>query len=197
MKKKLVVDKDQLQAAIKKAEANGPLSGRSALWEATAKCYNTDNPSNGAISPSVAYLRFVEMSLTCITPVGQRGKMSDEQKSKMQEALKAYRDAGGKVERKSRAEKMASNPMAEKHFVRLREITPAPYHRLLEKVEAGSLMAAIKLNCILCVCGERKEVAKCMGFSCPMYLHRPYQQGIEDEDAADEKVEEISESPQT
>ena len=197
MKTKVEVNKDWLQESINKAEVNGPLAGRTALYQETANIYNRDHPSDANVTASVVYLRFMEMGLTCQTTFGRKGGgMSEERKAKMQEALQAYRDSGVKVARKSRAEKMASNPMAEKHFARLREITPPTYQGLLAKVESGSLTAAIKLNCLLCVGGERAEVRKCTGFSCPMYLHRPYQGSSADEVESedDDKAEVLEES---
>ena len=189
MKQKVAVDQVKLQEAINQAEANGPLSGRSVLWQAAADIYNKGNPA-APVTASVVYLRFVEMGLTCTTQLGRKGgSMSAEHKAKMQEALQTYRDSGVKVARKSRAEKMASNPQAEKHFARLREITPSTYQGLLAKVEAGSLTAAIKLNCLLCVGGERAEVRQCTGFSCPMFLHRPYQKTETEDDDVEEKAE--------
>jgi hypothetical protein len=175
-KTKLVVDKDRLQAAINKAEENGTLSGRSILWEATAKIYNEGLTEN-TITPSVVYLRFVEMGLTCWTQLGRRGKpMSDELKEKMRLGR-----VGVPIIRRSRASKLALLPDASDNFAQLRKITPERFQNLVDKIEKGSLTAAIKFLCVQCMGFEAKHVFDCKGLSCPMYLHRPYQKADESE----------------
>lgn len=175
-KQKTEVDRAKLQAAIDKAEEKGPLMGRTNLWLAVSAIYNADNPP-APITPSVVYLRFEEMNLTCKTPVGKKGRsgpMTEEQKAAMAEARQS-------VVRKSRGEKMASLPGAEKHFQTLRDITPKSLHGLVDRVEKGSLTAAIKLLCVQCMGFEKKNVWDCRGFTCPMYLHRPYQKAGDSE----------------
>ena len=100
--------------------------------------------------------------------------MTEEQKAAMAAAR-----AG--LVRRSRGDKMASMPGAAKHFETLRQITPKSFHGLVEKVEKGSLTAAIKLMCIECMGFERKNVWDCRGYTCPMYLHRPYQKANDSE----------------
>jgi hypothetical protein len=181
---KAEVDKAKLQAAINKAEANGPLANRLALWKAAIAIYNADGVPV-QINTTVAYLRFVEMGLTCVTPVGKKGRqgpMTDELKAKMKEARAA-------APRLSRATKMAAIPDAQKHFDAMAAVTPSQYKGLLERVKKGSLTAAIKLMCVQCMGFEKKHVWDCRGFTCPMYLHRPYRKADEaDKDAGEAEV---------
>lgn len=183
---KVEVDKNKLQAAINTAEFNGPLSGRTVLWQEAATIYNAAAQAEGMkdITASVVYLRFKEMGLTCATPLGRVGApMTDERKDQMRQALKNRQTTGVRM---SRADKMAALPDAAEHFARLRKIVPEQYQGLVNRVEKGSLTAAIKLHCILCVGCEavRVSINTCKGLSCPMYLHRPYQH-VTDDDAAD------------
>lgn len=177
-KQKAEVDKGKLQLAIDKAEENGPLAGRTVLWQAVAPIYNSFGlPVQ--VTASMVYLRFMEMGLTCKTPLGRKGgTMSEEHKAKLREARKGMTITG----RRSRAEKMAELPLASEHFEKLRSITPSTYQGLLKKVEAGSLTAAIKMLCVQCMGFERTHVKDCGGLSCPMYLHRPYQKNTDDDD---------------
>lgn len=49
------------------------------------------------------------------------------------------------------------------------------HNKLVEAVLKGSLKAAIKLKCIDCCCGDKKEVSLCTSYTCPLYRFRPYQ----------------------
>lgn len=170
------VDRDKLVAAIQQAEANGPLSGLTALWKKAAEIYNASVPE-APITHSVVYLRAIEWKLEYKTQAGKKGRsgpMTEERKAAMAEAR-------SKMVRRSRREKMAALPGAEKHFEVLRKTTPKSLHGLVDKVEKGSLTAAIKLMCIECMGFEKKYVWDCRGFTCPMYLHRPYQKAEDSE----------------
>ena len=188
-KAKLEVSKERLQESINKVESNGPLGGRTVLWEEVAKVYNEGLTEN-QISPSVVYLRFNEMGLTCITQLGKKGQpMSEELKEKMREARK-----GITIVRRSRASKLAALPDAAENFSNLRKITPDRFQHLVDKVEKGSLTAAIKLLCVQCMGFEAKHVFDCQGLSCPMYLHRPYQK---EDDSENDTGKEDDQEPDT
>lgn len=164
------VDKTLLQAAIDKAEANGPLTNQNALWQKTAELYNA-NPGAKPITFSVVYLRFNQFDLTCKTPKGKKGRtsMSQEQKDSMQ----AGRVAKGP--RSSKVKKLAGTDDYRKHIERLREATPERFRPLIDRIEKGSKSAASKLMCIQCMGFRTSDIHACQGFSCPMFLFRPYQ----------------------
>jgi hypothetical protein len=54
-------------------------------------------------------------------------------------------------------------------------VTPARYRRLVDKVEDGSLQAAIDLKCLDCSDYQVAEVRHCTVTGCPLYSVRPYQ----------------------
>ena len=54
---------------------------------------------------------------------------------------------------------------------------PIKVRKCLREAFTGSASPrkAIKAMCLACVGYERQEVAKCTGFSCPLWAYRPYQ----------------------
>jgi hypothetical protein len=188
MKKTVLVDREKLQSAIQQAEANGPLGGMTQLWKKVSDIYNVVVP-DAPISSTVVYLRATDWKLEYKTQPGKKGRsgpMTEEQKA----AMAAARSS---MVRRSRGEKMACLSGASKHFETLRKITPKSFQGLVDKVEKGSLTAAIKLMCIQCMGFEKKNVWDCRGLTCPMYLHRPYQKA-EDAEAAEAEDTEVAEA---
>lgn len=49
-------------------------------------------------------------------------------------------------------------------------------HGAIEKASNGSLSSAIKLKCLDCSAGQKKEVTKCPVTLCPLWHFRPYQE---------------------
>lgn len=40
--------------------------------------------------------------------------------------------------------------------------------------------SAIKAHCLICTGYQRETIANCTGYSCPLFLYRPYQRGKEE-----------------
>jgi hypothetical protein len=57
----------------------------------------------------------------------------------------------------------------------LRRVVPVRHHRLVDRVEAGSVRAAIDLKCLDCSDYQIAEVRHCTVTACPLYGVRPYQ----------------------
>ena len=57
----------------------------------------------------------------------------------------------------------------------LRRVVPVRHHRLVDRVEAGSLRAAIDLKCLDCSDYQIAEVRHCTVTACPLHSVRPYQ----------------------
>ena len=57
----------------------------------------------------------------------------------------------------------------------LRQVVPTRHRRLVDKVEDGSLRAAIDLKCLDCSDYQVAEVRHCTVTGCPLYSVRPYQ----------------------
>lgn len=60
-------------------------------------------------------------------------------------------------------------------FAQMRKNFPRFALPIIDKAEAGSKTAAIKLNCLECSGWQRKEVRDCRDTGCPFYPQRPYQ----------------------
>jgi hypothetical protein len=57
----------------------------------------------------------------------------------------------------------------------LRRVVPVRHHRLVDRVEAGSLRAALDLKCLDCSDYQIAEVRHCTVTACPLHSVRPYQ----------------------
>jgi len=66
--------------------------------------------------------------------------------------------------------------------LRLKE-APISCQNTLRRAFSGvsSPRSAIKAMCLACTGYERAEIASCTGFSCPLWMYRPFQKGVEDE----------------
>jgi hypothetical protein len=175
--KGIEVDKDKLTAAIQEAEKDGPLKNLSELWQAAAEIYN--KTADRAITHSVVYLRAKEWEIPHQTVGGKRGGDGSQ-----------LRNRGP---RKSRGEKLAGNEEAQQCFAKLREITEAHevprYLPLIEKIEKGSMAAAVKFHCLECCAFVTKEVRLCGCQECALWPFRPYQHQVEEDEVESEEKE--------
>ena len=85
----------------------------------------------------------------------------------------------GKVKRKlpKLTGKGAEMPLTAKEQMILgqRIAIPRKYRKIYDRAMSGrSRTAAIQINCLRCVCWERKEVRNCNDVSCPFFSYRPY-----------------------
>lgn len=160
---KLQISKEDLLKQINNVETEREFRNRNELAEYIA---NTDWGKNfkpKPITASVVILRIEEFNLGSVikTPKGKRGRqsgiaLSAEQKAAMQ--------AG-------RQQKSIS-----KDFIdRLKKNTPVTFHNVINRIQSGSIKAAIKLHCLQCSGYERNEVKHCQCLTCPLYAIRPYQ----------------------
>jgi hypothetical protein len=175
-KKPFPVDKDKLIQAIAIAEKDGPLGNQSMLNQAVADIYNERFDPEKELTKGVVYLRIRDWNLEVQTKPGKRGrtKMTDEHKAKLHAARKAGR---------SRSEKIRRDPKKQEVIKNLREDVPKRFLPLVERIARGSKVAAVKLNCLQCVGYETAAVKECTAMACAMWLFRPYQGKLSDEDA--------------
>lgn len=173
------VDRVKLVSAINEVEKNGPCLTRSRLYDRVTREYNSSvSDFSLEITPSIVMLRIKEFNLTVKTPIGQRGrqsgvKMTDEHKA----LLAAGRQNRVKGGRKAKFEK---NPEIKAALVDLKEKTPESYVSLVEKIAAGSMRAAVRLNCLQCSNYQRIEIKECNCTGCPMFAFRPYQNSVDE-----------------
>jgi hypothetical protein len=92
--------------------------------------------------------------------------LTDEDKARLREA----RAKRGRTP--SRREKMAAFAGS---FGLMRKGYPKIALPLIDKMEQGSLAAAVKLKCLECSCWVRQEVRDCVITDCALYPFRPYQ----------------------
>lgn len=173
------VDRVKLVAAINEVEKNGPCLTRSRLYDRVTREYNSSvSDFSLEITPSIVMLRIKEFNLTVKTPVGQRGRQSGV---KMTDEHKALLAAGRKNRVKGgRKAKFEKNPEIKAALVDLKEKTPESYVSLVEKIAAGSMRAAVRLNCLQCSNYQRIEIKECNCTGCPMFAFRPYQNSVDE-----------------
>lgn len=182
---------EKLQAAIDRAEKDGPLLTMGKLAEKAATFYNSMDVEK-EITFSVVLLRIKEFGLTVKTKPGKRGVQKGGDNSALV-AARAARKGGG------RAGKLLKHPQFEvwlKSVIKMCKDhgQEEQMSSLIKKASRGSLRAIIKLNCIVCCGFSKKEVKLCTCPACPMWLVRPYQEkDIADEDVADEVEHELNE----
>lgn len=170
-RKSVEVDKNKIVLAIKEAEKEGPLENRSVLYNKVCKIYNVSIAEDNnlqIITPAIVGLRIKEWNLQIVTPVGKKGRRSGF----------SGLDRSN-IKRTSRQEKFAANPVIKSAIQDLRkEISrkyKGTYDALVNRIQQGSMKAALKLMCIDCCNGCRKEIENCGATNCPLYAFRPYQ----------------------
>ena len=178
------VDRIKLVSAINEVEKNGPFRTRTKLYDRAAREYNSSvSDTSLEITPSIVMLRIKEFNLTVKTPIGQRGRQSGV---KMTDEHKALLAAGRKNRVKGgRKAKFEKNPQIKAALNDLRDKTSsnhyaAPYLPLVEKIAAGSMRAAVRLNCLQCSNYQRNEIKECNCTGCPMFAFRPYQNSVDE-----------------
>ena len=69
------------------------------------------------------------------------------------------------------------NALRHERIAERRKAIPRAYRKTYDKaVERRSFRAAIKAQCLECVCWARDEVRNCTDLACPLYAYRPYQE---------------------
>lgn len=171
---KVNINECMLRRIIQQCEAAKPYTARSALYEDVSAAYNLENKVNATglkdINQQLVYLRVKELNIPLKTPVGKRGRSAG-----------CVINSGVKV---PRADKIAGNKQAQDTLVQLRKELKTKYSNdnkdnarflpLVDKIEQGSMKAALKLMCLQCVDYDTKEVAMCNCTSCPLHIFRPY-----------------------
>jgi hypothetical protein len=178
------VDSKLLQDVIKKCEGAKTYSSHSALFTDVANSYNSERGILPEVSSQLVGLRVKGLSIPLITQKGKKGR------------AKGFRPTGIKV---PRADKLAANPDTRSVLDGIRkEIIntvksqsdgkgdPTRFLNIVDKMEAGSITAAVKINCLLCSNLQPVEIKNCQcgpgaAVPCGMWLIRPYQNQTENE----------------
>jgi hypothetical protein len=172
-RKAIVVSREELQTIINQVETNGPLASRTALYDAIAGTEWAKTREPRPLTPQVAMLfvtkRFTGLSV--LTPVGKRGRSK---------GCPAVPNAGKRKRRKMPKEVKEG----------LLRIFPESLHSAVNRAAEGNMRAAVKLKCVDCSGGSKKEVALCTLRECALWMFRPYKNvaQVEKESVAHDEV---------
>ena len=160
----IVVDKKMQQKAVNDAEKDGPLTNLSALYSKATDIYNSNDKKPEDVTIAVVGLRIKEFKIKHITIKGKKGRTAG---------------FGGapKGPRVKKADKFKNSPKAQKALKALKKNAGEEFNAIIEKIEAGSRAAAVKMKCIECMGFQRSEVKRCTCLHSPLYLFRPYKDG--------------------
>lgn len=155
MRVKQEINRTELEKVVQEIEASNTFTNRSALFKAISE---TDwaKGHKKPLTSSVVMLRINEFNIPLKTPKGKKGA-----------GLDGARRTGATRERKK------ANPAV---ISELRKVTPKSRHRLVDKIENGSMSSAIKLKCLECGGYETKEIKFCTVRTCALWTIRPYQE---------------------
>lgn len=153
-RKPIVVDKNVFQNLVSDLEQRFGFLNRSALWQAVS---DTGWAKSIRLSPQVAMLKAKALAIEVKTPLGQRGRAKGSG---------AVPNAG----KRKHKQRMSLEVVSE-----LKTIYQESLHKSVDRAAAGSMKAAIKLKCVDCCGGSKKEVALCEIRNCPLWGFRPYQ----------------------
>ncbi len=154
MRIKQEINRGELEKVVQEIEASNTFTNRSALFKAISE---TDwaKGHKKPLTSSVVMLRINEFNIPLKTPKGKKGA-----------GLDGARRTGATRERKK------ANPTV---IAELRRATPKSRHRLVDKIETGSIAAAVKLMCIQCSNYQNEEIKNCTVITCALHSIRPYQ----------------------
>lgn len=142
-------------------EEGGAFANRSQLWAAVAATEWASTLSPRPMTSQVAMLKAETFDLKVNTPKGKKGRVAG---------------SAGKVSDDGTAvlPVRRSRTIDEASITVLRGVTATVNQKAVDRVSKGSLKAAIKLKCIDCCCGQKKEVAMCRSKDCSLWNFRPY-----------------------
>ena len=165
-RKPIQVTSVQLQEAIRELERSQPdgkFPNRSALWTALENSEWAKSREPRPLTGQVAMILAKHSGLEIQTPLGKRGRE------------KGCGPVGNPGARRKKR-------MPEDARIALTVVTPKTLQGTLAKAINGSLKAAVKLHCLECSGGSKKEVALCGIKRCSLWAFRPYKR-VNDADA--------------
>lgn len=166
-RKGIEVTAQELQSALSILESSqegGCFPTRNALWAALEQTEWAKTRSPRPLTAQVAMLMAKKHNTTIATPVGRRGR---------QKGCAPISVKGG------RKRKQLSPEQAKFLY----DNTPKKFHKIVDKIVAGSMKARIKRNCLECCGWEREEARNCGITSCSFYAVRAYRTKEEKNDA--------------
>lgn len=168
-KKAVPIDQQKLETIIKKLEEDSAFSTQSELFRVAAGEYTKQYGFK--ITPSLVYLRVRQWNIQLKT------SKSKAEPWKHVKSLPVEEDIEPVIEKAQTLDEILANATPKEKL---------KYKKLAKRALKGSRIAAIKLHCLDCAAFDRKEVAHCLVKSCPLWLFRPYQSTIEEEEVESE-----------
>lgn len=148
-RKRFEIDKTVLATMIADAESKNNFENRNELFEYLA--------GQLSVSTTTVYNKTKEHGLvdSIKTEKGKKGVFNTT------------------VTKVPRGDKYKSEA-GKKHIAALRKRWGHKYNKLIGQIEAGSMKAAVKMNCIECTCDQSVEIKECQILACPLWMLRPY-----------------------
>lgn len=153
----VLIEKSELQSVVTAAENAQEFTNLSALCQyvcTTEWAKKLKNSSGNAVDlhHQVVYNRLKEFGIVTKTKAGKRGNSN-------------LAGNTGPRERKPRAEKFAVNKLVKATFQELRKETPTAHQKIIDRMEKGSLKAAVRLMCLQCTNGNAGDIGSkgCLG----------------------------------
>lgn len=154
----VLIDKDQLTHVITMLESASAYGNMSALCKAVCETEWAKGVKNSVgktvdLQPQVVYNRIQEFAIAVKTQPGKKGRS------------KGFKPTGT---RKPRSERFSTNKLVSDAIDTLRKNVPHGHKKLVDKLAAGSLKAAVKLKCLDCVAYVPGEIGTESCRSCPL-----------------------------
>jgi hypothetical protein len=156
---KLEINKVEFQTLVTALEAKQTFANPSHLWKAVEDSAWAKQQQPRALTASVAFARAKELGIVSVTPPGKKGRGGNPN-------LGNY-VRGPRIPRSQKMKAFGES------FTIMREEVPEQYQGLIDKIEKGSIKAAIKLKCLDCSAWDMKEVRGCVCPGCSLYPFRP------------------------
>jgi hypothetical protein len=148
-------DREMLAKAIQTVESTESFTSRDAMYSKAIETYRSMNgPEANKLTNVLVYQRVKQWNIPVLTAAGRKG-----------------RAPGTKVVRGPRERRQSANQMIGIKAIRKDVMTHAnrpAIIKLVDRVEQGSLKAAIKLNCLYCANYDKEEVKNCECYECPL-----------------------------
>lgn len=148
-----VILQDEIRK-LERSQPDGKFANRSALWAALEATDFAKQCEPRPLTGQVAMVLAKHSNLDIQTPIGKRGREPGQ----------------GPVNVGPRKEKTI-DPLHEKA---LKASVSPQYHGTVRKALKGNRQALAKLQCLQCVCEQRREIALCTLLNCSNWSQRPY-----------------------
>lgn len=151
-RKPIQIDPKELQATIDTLEASNEFSSLAKLWEAVEQTEWAKTREPRPLTNQVAAILARKFALSIKTKAGKKGGIITVPH-----------------ERKPRTKRILSDDIK----ANLKKQFPE-HEKTVDRLASGSMKAAVKLKCLDCCCGSKKEIALCGTKDCPLWNFRPY-----------------------